>query len=909
MSLPAGRTLSHYRIVRQVGAGGMGEVYEAEDLKLGRRVALKVLPEETARDPQRRERFEREARAVAALNHPNIVTLHSVEEADGLLFITLELLEGETLRQKLPRGGVTLGQLLDVAIPLAEALAAAHQQGITHRDLKPENVLVTRDGKLKVLDFGLAKVEAEVFEASGGSVLPTRALTEEGKIVGTVAYMSPEQAEGKRVDARSDVFTLGIILYELGTGERPFRGETTVSLLSSILKDHPRLVSEINTTLPRDLARIVDRCLMKDPARRFQSAMGLATELQTLKNDSDSGEIAALPSRSLASGMSRAGAGNAAGGRSRILLIGAAVVAVAAIAAAVLWMGRTRTTETGGATPPLTTPAVAGRRKIVVLPFENLGTPDDAYFAAGMTEEISSRLASVGGLGVISRTSAAQYAKTGKSTKQIGAELGVDYVLEGTVRWERVRSGGSRVRVTPQLVRVSDETQLWGDRYDREMKDIFAVQSEIAEQVVGKLGLAMESGAAPGGGTAAPPTASLDAYQAYLKGKAESDTPTLDVAIQKRAIESLETAVRLDPKFAQAWAELSLAHTSMYHYRFDYSEDQLTRARECADRALALQPDLREGRLALGYYYYQGRKDYAQAVEEFKRVAGDRADDPEALEAMSYVLRRQGHWDEALAAMEKAYALNPRNVTLVGNLGGTYQALRRYPEALRFADLALALAPGDPGALLSKVFLLFEADGNTRRARQTLAQVSRKDFPELPGVEGLVEYFDRHYEKSLALVNEYPKEIIETQTLFQPKSLVVGMTYLVMKDRARATEHCESARKILETEIARNPRDARRRAAMGLALACLGRKEEAIREARLAADLSPVSSDAMDGPGYLGNLALVQVINGDLDAATELVSRQLEMPGGVSPNLIRLDPINDPLLAYPPFRKVMEKYP
>jgi tetratricopeptide (TPR) repeat protein len=347
----------------------------------------------------------------------------------------------------------------------------------------------------------------------------------------------------------------------------------------------------------------------------------------------------------------------------------------------------------------------------------------------------------------------------------------------------------------------------------------------------------------------------------------------------------------------------------MYHYRFDYSEDQLTRARECADRALSLQPDLREGRLALGYYYYQGRKDYAQAAEEFKRVAGDRADDPDALEAMSYVLRRQGHWDEALAAMEKAYALNPRNLTLVGNLGGTYQALRRYPEALRFVDLALALAPGDPGGILSKVFTLFEADGNTRRARQTLAQVSRKDFPELPGVEGLLEYFDRHYEKSLALLNEYPKEIIENQTLFQPKALVTGMTYWVMKDRSRATEHCESARKILEAEIAKNPRDARRRAAMGQALACLGRKEEAIREARLAADLSPVSADAVEGPGYLGNLALVQVINGDLDAATDLLSKLLEMPGGIAPNIIRMDPINDPLLSYPPFRKVMEKYP
>jgi len=914
MSLSAGRTLSHYRILRQVGAGGMGEVYEAEDLKLGRRVALKVLPEETARDPQRRERFEREARAVAALNHPNIVTLHSVEEADGLLFITLELLEGRTLRQMLPPGGLALGQLLEIALPLAEALAAAHQQGITHRDLKPENVLVTRDGKLKVLDFGLAKVEAAAFEASAGSVAPTRALTEEGRIVGTVAYMSPEQAEGMRVDARSDVFTLGIMLYELSTGERPFKGETTVSLLSSILKDHPRPLSEINTSLPRDLARIVDRCLMKDPARRFQSAMGLATELQTLKKDSDSGELPAVPSRSSEAAV-RTAAAHPGGRRFRIILVSAGIVAVAAIAVATTWMARTRQGAPGaeadarrGGPPPAATSS-DGRRKIVVLPFENLGTPDDAYFAAGMTEEISSRLAAVGGLGVISRTSSMQYAKTGKTTKQIGAELGVDYVLEGTVRWEHGRPGSSRVRVTPQLVRVSDETQLWGDRYDREMEDIFAVQSEIAEQVVGKLGLAMDGGAASGGGTTAPPTSNLDAYQAYLKGKADSDHLSIDVDIQKRGIEALETAVRLDPEFAQAWAQLSRAHTNMYHYRFDYSEDQLARSRECADRALALQPDLREGHLALGYYYYQGRHDYAQAAEEFRRVAGDRADDPDALEAMSYVLRRQGRWDEALAAMEKAYALNPRNVSLVSNLGGTYQALRRYPEALRFADLVITLTPGDPGALLSKGFTQFEADGNTRRARGTLARVSRKDFPQLPGVEALLEYFDRRYDKALALLSEFPDEVIDNQTLFQPKALVEGLTYLVMKDRARATARCESARKLLEREIAKNPRDARRRAAMSQALACLGRKEEAIREARLAADLSPVSADALEGPRYLENLAFVQVINGDFDAATDLLSRLLEMQGGTAPNIVRLDPIYAPLLEYPPFRKVMEKYP
>jgi TolB-like protein/Flp pilus assembly protein TadD len=591
-------------------------------------------------------------------------------------------------------------------------------------------------------------------------------------------------------------------------------------------------------------------------------------------------------------------------------------VALAAIGATIFWMARDR----GGAGPsgpsvsappatsgtPLPVPAAADtRRKIVVLPFENLGTPEDAYFAAGVTDEISSRLAGVGGLGVISRTSALQYAKTTKTTKQIGAELGVDYVLEGTVRWEKA-GGGSRVRVTPQLVRVSDETQLWGDRYDREMKDIFKVQSEIAEQVVGKLGLAVGHGSAAGS-AAASPTANLEAYQAYLKGKAEN-VNSGDPDIQKRIVASFEEAVRLDPRFALAWAELSRAHTGMYHYRYDYSEARLEKARDCADRALALQPDLREARLALGYYYDQGRHDYAQAAEEFHRVAGDRADDPDALEAMGYVLRRQGRWEESLAALQKAYALNPRNVSLITNLVGTYQSMRRYDEALRLTDISIALSNGGVWEIFPKVFLLVEADGNTTRARQTLLTLDPKKFTERPGIESLLDYYDRRYDESLEHLEEYPHQVLEQQNVYRPKALLAGLTYRVMQD-PRAAGRCEEARRLLETRIAGSPRDARMRAAMGQALACLGRKEEALREARLAADLSPVSADAMDGPLYLENIAYVQVMNGDLAAATDLFARLFEMPGGTSPNIVRLDPIWAPLLDYPPFRKLIAKYP
>ncbi len=322
-----GSTLKHYRILRQIGRGGMGEVYEAEDTRLHRRVALKVLPASVAGDPESRERFEREARAVAALNHPNIVTIYSVEDADGVLFLTMELVEGQTLADLIPSAGMPIERLLATGAAVADALGAAQQRGITHRDLKPANVMVTAPGQVKVLDFGLAKLrEAEAAGAGGETTLATTGLTGEGRIVGTVAYMSPEQAEGKPVDPRSDIFSLGVMLHQMATGEQPFRGDTPVSVISAILKDTPGSVAELKPALPTDLARIVKRCLAKEPDRRYQTAIDLRNDLEELKADLQSGQLAA-------SGVRRAPAGPARSVRSRALRAAAAVLVVALVAA------------------------------------------------------------------------------------------------------------------------------------------------------------------------------------------------------------------------------------------------------------------------------------------------------------------------------------------------------------------------------------------------------------------------------------------------------------------------------------------------------------------------------------------------------------------------------------------------
>ena len=539
MELSAGTRLGPYEILAPLGAGGMGEVYRARDPRLKRDVALKVLPEEMAQDSERLERFEREAQTLAALNHPHIVTIHTVEEAEGVRFLTMELVEGKTLTQVTPRGGLALPEFLRLAVPLSEAVAAAHEKGVTHRDLKPGNVMVTDDGRVKVLDFGLAKVEPEAGEMDGSDA-PTAHATGAGRVMGTAPYMSPEQVEGKAVDHRSDVFSLGILFYEMLTGDRPFQGDTSAAVASSILRDSPS-VMEQKADLPRDLGKLIRHCLEKDPRKRYQSTLDLANDLDELRREVDSGEARTSSGAPLA---------EPSGGR-RAWLVGAAVVAALA-----LGIGYLQTRSAPGLPPTET--ATSERQMLVVLPFENLGAPEDAYFAAGMTEEITSRLARVSGLGVISRTSATEYDRSGKTMKQLGADLGVGFVLEGTVRWDHQAEGQGRVRITPQLIRVADDTHLWADSYDRVLDDIFEAQSEIAQEVVSQLGVTLlpeEQRTVE-----AKPTESLEAYNLYLQGQFVRFQTADGFESMRVAAGHFRRATEEDPDFAEAYAALAYCY-------------------------------------------------------------------------------------------------------------------------------------------------------------------------------------------------------------------------------------------------------------------------------------------------------------------------------------------------------------
>ena len=420
-----GKNLQHYRILEKLGAGGMGDVYLAEDTKLKRKVAVKVLPEDMALDPVRLARFRREAEAVAALNHPNIVTIYSVEDADGVHFLTMEFVDGKPLQKLIPGSGIDLRQFFDIAIPLADALASAHAKGITHRDLKPPNVMISSEGRVTMLDFGLAKFVERA--ESAGEESATRARTQDGLVVGTVPYMSPEQLEGKEVDHRTDIFSLGILLYESAAGQKPFEGDTNLSRISAILKDTPRPVTEIRTALPRELNRILERCLEKDPNRRYALARQVRDELEEQKAN----VISASSSDAV----------------------------------------RARAVD----------------KSIAVLPFTNMSAdPENEYFSDGLSEEIINALSQLEGLCVAARTSSFSFKGKYPDIGEVGDKLKVATVLEGSVR-----KAGDRLRITAQLVNVADGYHLWSERFDRTMDDIFDVQDEIATRIAEKLKLTL----------------------------------------------------------------------------------------------------------------------------------------------------------------------------------------------------------------------------------------------------------------------------------------------------------------------------------------------------------------------------------------------------------------------------------
>jgi eukaryotic-like serine/threonine-protein kinase len=697
MSLNPGTKLGAYEVRSKLGQGGMGEVYRATDAKLGRDVAIKVLPEEMAATPGRLERFQREARALAALDHPGIVSVFSVEEAGGIHFLTMQLVEGETLDTIIASGGLSLSRFFEIAVPLAEALSAAHERGIVHRDLKPGNVMVTREGRVKVLDFGLAKLEAvDLPQDLTGTPTESRAnLTSEGQVFGTVAYMAPEQARGGKVDARSDVFSAGVVLYELLTGERPFRGASAVDLISSILRDTPPSVTELRADLPPHLGRILRRCLEKEPRDRYQTSRDVYNELRDLQAETASSSSRVLP-RSGAGARPSSSAlradeipGAAAGGgraiRRRPAWAAAAGAAVLLLLGLVVYLAARSRAVPAAAGAPEAANAPHVIRSIAVLPLDNYsGDPAQDYFAEGMTDELTADLATISQLRVISRGSAMQFkGKNRPPTPEIAKILNVDAVVEGSVL-----RAGNKVRITAQLIDARADRYLWAKSFERDSRDVLALQDELASAIAREIHVQLTP--AEKSRLTSAPSVNPEAYDAYLKGRYYFNRPSDENL--KKAIALFEETIRRDPSYAPAFSGLSDAYLwAGYNEGFLTASEARPKAKAAAVRAIELDDSSAEAHTSLAVFKFFYEYDWAGCEVEFRRAFALNPNYAFAHDQFALALAFQGRLDESIAEGKRAAELDPLSPQIPLDAifayawQGNYQAAK--DQARRSADL------------------------------------------------------------------------------------------------------------------------------------------------------------------------------------------------------------------------------
>jgi eukaryotic-like serine/threonine-protein kinase len=872
-----GETILHYKILDKLGEGGMGIVYLAEDTRLKRQVAIKFLPHNISANEEERKRLEIEAQAAASLNHPNIATIYAIEESNSQIFIVMEYIEGKELKDIVETRhapSLQMNVVINYAIQIAEGLEAAHKKGIIHRDIKSSNIMITNDGKVKIMDFGLAKVR-------GGTQL-----TKVGSTVGTAAYMSPEQAKGEEVDHRTDIWSFGVVLYEMLTGKLPFKGEYDQAVVYSIINDEPELSEKITP----ELNYAINKAIAKERKNRYQSATEFLNDLTEINHG--------LTTKSFTNEKTfQTKINSSTEKKKKKWVVSVAIIGfVVFVTAAYLFFNNKSEEKTTS----------SERKMIVVLPFQNLGSPDDEYFADGITGEITSKLSGLSGLGVIARASAMRYKNSQKTLKQIGNDLGVQYVLEGTVQWELLPDGKKRIRVNPELIDINNSTQMWSKPYEADFSNAFTLQAEIASTVADALNLTLIKSEQIS--LEKKITSNSDAYDIYLKALYYSS----DIGNEKNsriAVEMLEKAISLDKNFAEAYALLSTVQSNMYWEYFERTEEFLNNSKINAQTALKIDPDLADAHVAMGNYYYHGILDYNSALQEYNNAIKINPNDVEANNGIAFVLRREGKMHETISYLEKTFKLDPKNYNTIYSIGETNCLLREYDKVVPYLDDAISITPDAVFAYDMKVRSYLLSSGNIEAARKVIMNALNKkiglDSKDFINTIYLFDVMDRNFEGALNRVKGVNK--IDIQFTYKPEDLLSALVYRFMNNKILAFKNFKSAVQNLQKELKKHPQDSRMHSALGLSYAGLGEKENAIREGKRGLELMPVSKEAWRGTYRLLDLAQIYTIVGKQDLALDAIEDLLNKPtDALSVWFLKLDPIWEPLRGNPRYQELIK---